>query len=541
MASFSVNVTACNTTKINDPARENYEVFARIVNGYLTAICVVLGTIGNLHGIKSVQNANLDKNRGVVLAVSMMALAIWDTILLWCAFFYYGAKKLPGTDNSDALTVIQPWFHAFSQIANTASIWCVVAITTQRYMATRDPFRSNRATKVVHSFRSDRRVSAHSFMLCATYRRLFRLPVLLSILAILVNFPAFFELGTKVCYHVAEKRLSLKLQVMPFRTDPAYLFWYKLLFRMLVTSIGPNLFILFFTLLTIYLLKGSNKSRRQLFHMSDSLLDRYSSRETMQTLISIMLVTKFLLFRSLSFAIDIMEIAGVFTHRGAYSYYLYSLVDMSNFFILLNSATNSLIFLKGSNWLNAKIVERKTMKRKKTICDTGQLFGERLALLTSSWQQAQRMTNGQLGLRVLYSMLRKHPALFDIFRTASFYEFAQLNEEKEKVTQNGARRSFDLITNPNRKEMDAPGMRYQEVADRITKFITEILEMMSTGQSEQFIMQRIRRVGAVHFDKGIHFSSSVWREFKASLLTIMAECEYRSKEVRRSFICMKFG
>ncbi|CAJ0562586.1 unnamed protein product, partial [Mesorhabditis spiculigera] len=510
MASYNVNVAACNLTRPFDPRRENYEIFARIVNGYLTAICVLLGTIGNLHGIKSVQNAHLDKNRGVVLAVSMMALAVWDTILLWCAFFYYGAKKLHGTETSDALTIIQPWFHAFSQIANTASIWCVVSITTQRYMATRDPFRSNRATKVVHSFRSDRRVSAHTFLLCSTYRRLFRLPVLLSVLAIAVNFPAFFELGTKVCWLVPEKRLSLKLQVNAFRTDPRYMFWYKLLFRMLVTSIGPNLFILFFTLLTIYLLKGSNRSRRQLFHMSDSLLDRYSSR-------------------SLSFAIDIMEIAGVFAYPGTYAYYLYGLVDMSNLFILLNSATNSLIFLKGSNWLNAKIVERKTMKRKKTICDNGQIFGDRLHLLTSSWREAQRMTNGQIGLRVLYSMLRKHPALFDVFRTPSTFlhqsGYTAKNEEDAGLERsNGSRRSFDLITNP----------RYQEVADRITGFITEILEMMNTGQPEQYIMMRIRRVGAVHFDKNIHFPSSVWREFKSSLLTIIAECPYESQEERLS-------
>uniref|UniRef100_A0A0M3J641 G_PROTEIN_RECEP_F1_2 domain-containing protein n=1 Tax=Anisakis simplex TaxID=6269 RepID=A0A0M3J641_ANISI len=81
---------------------------------------------------------------GVVLAVSILALAFWDTILLWCAFFYYGLSALTRAHNSDTTKLLIPWFHGFSQIANTASIWCVVAITVQRFMASRDPFRCSR-------------------------------------------------------------------------------------------------------------------------------------------------------------------------------------------------------------------------------------------------------------------------------------------------------------------------------------------------------------------------------------------------------------
>jgi hypothetical protein len=52
----------------------------------------------------------------------MMALAIWDTILLWCAFFYYGVKQMPLGVDQDFINQMTPWFHAFSQIANTASV-----------------------------------------------------------------------------------------------------------------------------------------------------------------------------------------------------------------------------------------------------------------------------------------------------------------------------------------------------------------------------------------------------------------------------------
>jgi hypothetical protein len=139
-------------------------------------MCVCLGTFGNLHSVKSVHFANFDKNRGIVLAVSILALAFWDTVLLWCAFFYYGFKNLARSPQSDFVNLTTPYvskllasflnfnqnhlqMHGFSQIANTASvsllsfndihifsfqIWCVVSITVQRYLATRDPFRTTR-------------------------------------------------------------------------------------------------------------------------------------------------------------------------------------------------------------------------------------------------------------------------------------------------------------------------------------------------------------------------------------------------------------
>jgi hypothetical protein len=85
----------------------------------------------------------------------------------------------------------------------------------------------------------------------------------------------------------------------------------------------------------------------------------------MLTLISIMLVVKFLTFRSLSFMLDIWEQAVGFGDRIHTIIYL---VDTSNFLILLNSATNCFIIFRFSKWLQKKIVQRNTMKREKQIC-----------------------------------------------------------------------------------------------------------------------------------------------------------------------------
>ncbi|VDO64409.1 unnamed protein product [Haemonchus placei] len=494
-----------------------FRAFSITVNGYMTTALVILGTIGNVHGVRRVQVTNLDKNRGVVLAVSLIALAIWDTVLLWCAFFYYAIRKLPIAINSDWLNILMPWFHPFSQIANTAATWCVVAITWQRFMATRDPFRTPRSAAVVQSFRSERRIS---FMYCSTYRRLLRMPIALSIGAVLLNIPAFFELYNYLCYKAEENRIAISVRPTALRLQSAYAL-YRLISRMIAVSIGPNLGILILTLLTVFMLRGSNRTRRQMFQMSDHFLDRNASREILQTLISIMLVSKFLCFRSLTFVLDLVEVT-----VGDYNYYL---VDISNFLVILNSATNSLVFLKASTWLNNRLVERKTMRRKKTVCDAGQLLGDRLSILSSTWQQAMLLNDNNPGLRILYSILRRQPTLFAVFRAPNLVLYAndkvgQMEAEMLSLLTNGNAKSFDLLTNS----------KYVEVAQRITSFMGELIKIMKDGKPEEYIVMRIRRVGAIHFQHGIPFPSAVWREFKSSTITIISECEFKSHDEREA-------
>ncbi|KAJ1365146.1 hypothetical protein KIN20_025374 [Parelaphostrongylus tenuis] len=514
-----------------------------MVNGYFTTALVILGTIGNVHGVRRVLITNLDKKRGVALAVSLIALAIWDTILLWCAFFYYAIRKLPIAISSDRLNILMPWFHPFSQIANTAATWCVVAITWQRFMATRDPFRTSRSSALVRSFRNERRMS---FLYCSGYRRLLRMPIALSIGAILLNVPAFFELYNYLCYKQEENRIAISVRPTELRLKSGYAL-YRLISRMIVVSIGPNLGILILTLLTVFMLRGSNRTRRQLFQMNENFLDRNASREILQTLISIMLVSKFLCFRSLTFVLDLVEVT-----VGVHNYYL---VDVSNFLVLLNSATNSLVFLKASSWMNKRFLEKKTMTRKRPsamqvlhpfpshvreylrssfnqFCrflvdlQSRQLLSNRLNILSSSWQQALSLNNGNPGVRILYSILRRQPTLFAAFKTPSLVPYVNEKVEAEMLAlfANGSTWNVNVLTNA----------KFMEIAERITAFIGELLQMMKDGKPDEYIVVRIRRVGAVHFQHHLHFPSTVWREFKSTITGIISECEFRSSDEREA-------
>ncbi|KAH7730810.1 Protein GLB-33 [Aphelenchoides avenae] len=543
---------------------ESYRLFSQILNGILTTACVLVGTVGNLHSVKSVHFANFDKNQGIVLAVSIVALAFWDTILLWCAFFYYGLKNIdPTAQNSDLVNLITPWFHAFSQIANTASIWCVVSITVQRYMATRDPFRTTRwllhitSTEIkehhrilLNSFRGVRRKSSLS-KLYTMYRRHFRLPIVISALAILVNIPAFFEIYTALCYRPSENKLVYGLRISELRLNRYYKLWYKVVFRMLVTSCGPNIFILFLTVVTVMLLRGSNRSRKQLFQMSESLIERYSSKATMLTMISIMLVIKFLLFRSLSFVLDIWEVTFGFGSRINIVIYI---VDISNFLILLNSASNSVIIFRGSKWIQQKIVQRNTLKREKQMCVDSIQSGQRVHLLQKSWSQTLYLTNRQFGNRVLYAMLLRNPQMFASFREMprSISTSSALSNASSVYSNNAASTAVTVVAGATSNGLQVKAAeaaasiphltkrsvdllmnsKFHEIGERITAFIGELIEMMRTENNENAITARMRRVGAIHYEHSVSFPSSAWKEFKTSALGMIAECNFASETER---------
>lgn len=85
----------------------------------------------------------------------------------------------------------------------------------------------------------------------------------------------------------------------------------------------------------------------------------------MLTTVSVSLVIKFLLLRSLSFVLDIWEVTFGLWYR-VYQY-IY-LVDISNFLIIVNSSTNCLIIYGVSRWLHNKISIRNIVRREKQHC-----------------------------------------------------------------------------------------------------------------------------------------------------------------------------
>ncbi|CAI5453399.1 unnamed protein product [Caenorhabditis angaria] len=316
---------------------------------------------------------------------------------------------------------------------------------------------------------------------------------------------------TKPCFSISQNRTMIGAVASPLRHNFVYLI-VRTVLRILFVSIGPNVFIFVVTILTVNILRVSNKSRRKLFRMNQSLIEQYASRENNQTLLALMIAVKFLVLRGLVFAIDLFEVIIGFNDPNfpLLNQFMSYAVDISNLFVIINSATNCMMYLKGAQWLDSKFNDRQTIKRKKTICEEGQLLGDRLTILCTSWDKVMKNTGGELGTRIAWNMLRKHPTMLNL-----------KNDEPEKVSLlNGScKRSIDHV-------------KLKEIGNRITAFIYELLDLMKNSQTEDVITCRIRRVGAVHYDRKINFKTSLFKEFKNTILCAVADCEYDTPEER---------
>lgn len=122
--------------------------------------------------------------------------------------------------------------------------------------------------------------------------------------------------------------------------------------------------------------RGKRRNSEYLFRVLHNLSSRVCSfpsqrfrlhvfipfRSTFLMMISLMLVVKFLMLRTPAFVLDIWEVT--FGFRQRITQYIY-IVDLSNFLILLNSATNCVSIFGGCNWLHDVVCERNVLRKRR--------------------------------------------------------------------------------------------------------------------------------------------------------------------------------
>jgi hypothetical protein len=72
---------------------------------------------------------------------------------------------------------------------------------------------------------------------------------------------------------------------------------------------------------------------------------------------------------------------------------------------------------------------------------------------------------------------------------------------------------------------------FREIGDRITSFLEEVIEEMRNGQTEANILIRIRRLGDLHYERGIYIPPTAWRDFKLAIIAMLAQCEFSGQSV----------
>uniref|UniRef100_A0AC35TPC0 GLOBIN domain-containing protein n=1 Tax=Rhabditophanes sp. KR3021 TaxID=114890 RepID=A0AC35TPC0_9BILA len=343
---------------------------------------------------------------------------------------------------------------------------------------------------------------------------------------------------------------------------------------MIVGTMCPSLFIFGLTLLTNKAVRGSNRSRKLLFQMTDALLERFNSKETMQTAISLMLIVKFLVFRSSLFALDIWELAWIFIYEKdtrfpeAFNY----IKDISNFLVTLNSATNCIIFMKAADWIEISMFRKKSTHLRKTPCLLENLtMCTRAYILQNTWQKIRQMTEDDFGSRVLVSMIRldnklngkmiqaindKKSMMDEGMRGSLESVVVSINSESSakcsvqtKIVACNSFESNSLMSGYNKISMPLSEIivspYFIKMATNISSMMETVIKMMCEGKRETEIKAFIRRIGSIHSHKEVTFSNVAWKAFKTTTIDLVKECVYDSESEKgqaldawNSFICM---
>lgn len=92
----------------------------------------------------------------------------------------------------------------------------------------------------------------------------------------------------------------------------------------------------------------------------------------------------------------------------------------------------------------------------------------------------------------------------------------------------------------------ASNRMFRKISEQITQFLGDVrasflsltrilsfqlIDEMHAGQTEAQILLRIRKLGDLHYEKGICIPPTAWRDFKLAMMTMLTQCEYSSPHV----------
>ncbi|CAD6194536.1 unnamed protein product [Caenorhabditis auriculariae] len=337
------------------------------IDGPITGIAVLLSLLGARFAVRFLWRAGLNKE----LTAALFILCAIDSLLMITVFFFYCIEAIGTlTTGSNIMYKHQAFttsLHGVASSLTTSSTMLVIYITFLRFMVVMRPMRyaSNYA-------RSRMRTSCKGYRKCSSlhdesivnnssapsrnafstssvkrkfsFRKLIRpflFPALLVLLCFMVNIPVYFEFTVEKCHNV-EFDVDAS---HPFPTTFRNTFSrYKAVLMTLTQSIGPVATILILSLMTEYQVHVSLKARRKLFESqqrSRAVVLSEELKERVSRTVAIFIAVKFLILRSMPVFFDIYEnVYGIDQFGVALSV----MVRVSDFMIVLNSATNSLAY-----------------------------------------------------------------------------------------------------------------------------------------------------------------------------------------------------
>ncbi|VDO35542.1 unnamed protein product [Haemonchus placei] len=327
-------------------------MMATSFQGPCTCVAAIFALIGVHFAVRFLFRAGLNKD----LTAALFSLCVIDSLLMMTVFLFYCIEAIGVLFLNTNLMYNRQLFtsslHGVAQSLTTASTMLVIYITFLRFMVVMRPLRY---ASSYYSARSKKAVSWANtggyFGPDMTEKKKYYFFTLMEpsvskfwlviFLCFAVNIPVYFEFTVERCFDVEHGVEASCPAPTVFRHSFTR---YKAILMTLTQTIGPVATILILSVLTEYRVHRSLKKRRKLFESqqrSRSIVLMEESKEKVSRTVAIFIAVKFLIFRSMPVFFDVYEnLYGIESFGVALSI----LVRISDFMIVLNSATNSLAY-----------------------------------------------------------------------------------------------------------------------------------------------------------------------------------------------------
>uniref|UniRef100_X2B1Y7 G-protein coupled receptors family 1 profile domain-containing protein n=1 Tax=Capitella teleta TaxID=283909 RepID=X2B1Y7_CAPTE len=296
-----------------------FDLYRFIVDVYVVGFLCLFGFIGNALSIAVLYRDRGKKNTTNWL---LQTLAVGDTLYLMACVFIQPLKTIntqtnwiPGLKNT--LPYLERYIWAAASIAQTITVWTVLLVTLDRFMAICKPL-------------STQLRSLERAKLTVT---------IVIVLAILYNIPRFFEREVVIEVNKQCNTTYVKVDKSAMRQSKIYFLVYKTICYFIFRAIGPLLTLI---ILNYKLIKALQEVRRR----HEDLTRSGKHRENI-TLMLVVVVCVFIvctlpdLFLRL-----IVAFREFFPHltRGLQWHWLSAMNVITNMLLVINSSINFLIY-----------------------------------------------------------------------------------------------------------------------------------------------------------------------------------------------------
>ncbi|EFO85524.1 hypothetical protein CRE_19582 [Caenorhabditis remanei] len=368
------------------PEEDTISAYALLIDGPCTCLAALLSLIGARYAIKFLCRAGLNKE----LTAALFALCAIDSFLLLTVFFFYGIEAMSLLFFRTNIMYDKQDFtynlHGIASSLTTASTTLVIYITFLRFMVVVRPLRFATSMASNHRRTGSKAVRKGSAQLDdsvtnttfsrGTYNsssikrhfnireviRPFYTPCERHLSTFSVNIPIFFEFTTTKCFDVEHNVEATNPEPTVFRSSFAK---YKAVLMTLTQTIGPVSIILVLSCLTEYKIHVSLKARRKLFESqqrSRSVVLSEELKERVSRTVAVFIAVKFLIFRTMPIFFDVYEnLYGI----DGWGTVMSIMVRVSDFGIVLNTATNSLAYFGKKQWIEKRLRLRLMKKEEK--------------------------------------------------------------------------------------------------------------------------------------------------------------------------------